>query len=79
MILAEGFNVNFVTNDSIPFTIFLKRKFVLKIDNKPTVPTTRYGTTIDAIFSRYLYNITSNTSPTAIITEITEDTTNNIP
>lgn len=98
MILAGDFNVNFATNDSIPLTTFLEQKFDLKINNKPTEPTTRYGTTIDAVFSRYLDNITSNTfvtyfsyhrpiislmpsntPSTATITEITEDTSNNIP
>lgn len=61
MILTGDFNVNFATNDSIPLTTFLEQKFDLKINNKLTESTTRYGTTIDAVFSRYLDNITSNT------------------
>lgn len=98
MILAGDFNVNFATNNSIPLTTFLEQTFGLKINNRPTESTTRYGTTIDAVFSRYLDNmmsttfvtyfsyhrpiislIPSNTPSTATITEITENTSNNIP
>lgn len=72
MILAESFNVNFVT--SMPFTIFLKRQFDLW---KSIIRRLYLQQDMEqqSIFSGYLDNITSNTSSTAIITEITEDTT----
>lgn len=55
MILSGDFNVNLATNDSIPLGTFFERTFHLKINNKPTEWTTRYGTIyIDAVFSRYL-------------------------
>lgn len=60
-ILAEGFNVNFAKDESTPLIKFLQEEFQSKINDNPREPTTRYGTTIDAVFIRYLDNVMPNT------------------
>ena len=54
MILSGDFNVNFVSDDSIRLEDFLRENLNLTMNNNPNEPTTRYGTTIDATFQRYL-------------------------
>ena len=61
LILAGDFNVNFAKNESMPLIMFLQEEFQLQINNNPREPTTKYGTTIDAVFIRYLDNVMSNT------------------
>ncbi|XP_044589254.1 uncharacterized protein LOC123268337 [Cotesia glomerata] len=61
LILAGDFNVNFAKDESTPLITFLQEEFQLQINNNPREPTTRYGTTIDAVFIRYLDNVMSNT------------------
>ena len=61
MILAGDFNVNFTKDESTPLITFLQEEFQLQINNNPREATTRYGTTIDAVFIRYLDNVMSNT------------------
>lgn len=59
IILAGDFNINFADGKSDHLQKFLLDKFNLKINNDPAQSTTRHGTTIDAVFSRYLENIQS--------------------
>ena len=40
---------------------FLQNKLDLQINNDRNEPTTRHGTTIDAVFTRYLSNFHSKT------------------
>ena len=54
MILSGDFNVNFASIDSELLIDFLREDLNLKMNNNPNAPTTRYGTTIDATFQRYL-------------------------
>ncbi|XP_044588703.1 uncharacterized protein LOC123267880 [Cotesia glomerata] len=61
LILAGDFNVNFAKDESTPLITFLQVEFQFQINNNPREPTTRYGTTIDAVFIRYLDNVMSNT------------------
>ena len=61
MILSGDFNVNFALEDSGPLINFLQEHLNLTINNDPTVSTTRHGTTIDAVFTRYLDNVNSKT------------------
>ena len=61
LILAGDFNVNFAKDESMPLIMFLQEEFQLHINNNPREPTTKYGTTIDAVFIRYLDNVMSNT------------------
>uniref|UniRef100_A0A0K8WEQ5 Endonuclease/exonuclease/phosphatase domain-containing protein n=1 Tax=Bactrocera latifrons TaxID=174628 RepID=A0A0K8WEQ5_BACLA len=61
LILAGDFNVNFADKQSEPLTQFLGEEFNLKMNNDPTISTTKYNTSIDAVFSRYLDKIESKT------------------
>ena len=54
MILSGDFNVNFASNDSELLIDFLREGLNLNMTNNPNEPTTRYGTTIDATYQRYL-------------------------
>ena len=54
IILSGDFNVNFSEDSSQPLIEFLNDDLGLKMSNDRNVSTTRYGTTIDAVFSRYL-------------------------
>ena len=57
MILSGDFNINFNTANSGEVINFLRADLNLSINNDPVVSTTRHGTTIDAVFVRYLDNI----------------------
>lgn len=61
MVLSGDFNINFADEKSEPLRTFLLEKIKLHIYNNPKESTTRYGTTIDAVFSRYLHKIESQT------------------
>lgn len=61
LILAGDFNINFADKKSERLTTFLSEKLNLKMNNDPQESTTKYGTTIDAVFSRYLEDIKSQT------------------
>lgn len=61
LILAGDFNVNFADSKSDHLKTFLLEKFNLTMNNNPADSTTKYGTTIDAVFSRYLDKIESQT------------------
>lgn len=54
MILSGDFNINFAEETSKPLIDFLKDKLNLTMSNDKNITTTRYGTTIDAVFTRYL-------------------------
>lgn len=54
MILSGDFNTNFADDSSQPLIDFLYNKLGLTMSNNRNISTTRYGTTIDAVFSRYL-------------------------
>ena len=54
MVLAGDFNIEFASNESFPLIQFLKDKLQLEINNNPKEFTTKGGTTIDAVFTRYL-------------------------
>lgn len=56
MIMSGDFNVDFSKDTSKPLVDFLKTKFDLNMSNDPNESTTKYGTTIDAVFVRYLGN-----------------------
>ena len=55
LILAGDFNVNFADPKSDRLKLILLNKFDLKLNNDPAASTTKYGTTIAAVFSRYLH------------------------
>lgn len=61
LILGGDFNINFAVDDSKPLIDFLEEKFSLQLNNNPNTPTTNSGTTIDAIFTRYLDNVETRT------------------
>ena len=61
LILAGDFNVNFADESAQPLITFLKDKFQLEMNNDAQQSTTKYGTTLDAVFSRFLYKINSKT------------------
>ena len=61
LILAGDFNVNFQDEKSESLKKFLDDKFNLRMNNDPAQSTTKYHTTIDAVFSRYLENLESQT------------------
>lgn len=59
MILSGDFNLNFNSENSDVLINFLREDLNLSINNDPTVSTTRHGTTIDAVFIRYLDNVST--------------------
>lgn len=61
LILAGDFNVNFARDNSSPLITFLQDKFSLHINNDSREATTRYGTAIDGVFTKYLDNVMSRT------------------
>lgn len=64
LILAGDFNMNFGDEKderSNKLKKFLFNKFDLQMNNDPAKSTTKFGTTIDAVFSRYLEKMESQT------------------
>lgn len=61
LILAGDFSINFASEDGQRLVTFLQDKLELQMTNNRNEPTTRHGTTIDAVFSRYLSNFHSKT------------------
>ena len=57
--MAGDFNINFASNESQPLKDDLYNLLKLTMNNKPAESTTKYGTLIDAEFSRYLDKIES--------------------
>jgi len=56
MILSGDFNVDFSKDTSKPLVDFLISTLNLNMSNDPNESTTKYGTTIDGVFFRYLEN-----------------------
>ena len=67
LVLAGDFNINFSNEKSKPLLQFLLDEFDLRINNDPAESTTRYNTTIDAVFSSHLHKIESKTYTYVII------------
>lgn len=61
LILAGDFNIDFAKEESKKLTDALYTYFNLRLNSNPHESTTKYGTTIDAVFSRYLEKIESRT------------------
>ncbi|XP_032457815.1 uncharacterized protein LOC116738670 [Nasonia vitripennis] len=61
LILSGDININFADDKSEPLKKFLIDKFNLTMNNSSSQSTTNYGTTIDAVFSRFIDNIQSET------------------
>ena len=61
LILAGDFNINFADENSEPLKQYLSEKLKLTMNNDPSQSTTKNGTTIDAVFSRFLNKIESQT------------------
>ena len=57
MIIAGDFNVNFANQESLPLIHFLRDALNLEMVNDTTVSTTKHGTTIDAVFARFIDNL----------------------
>lgn len=54
MILSGDFNINFADDKNLQLLEFFKNEFGLSMSNDRNLSTTRYKTTIDAVFTRYL-------------------------
>ncbi|KAF0766696.1 Uncharacterized protein FWK35_00005846 [Aphis craccivora] len=50
---------NYIYFDSAPLVTLLRDKFSFQLNNDPTISTTKSGTIIDAIFTRYIDNVQS--------------------
>lgn len=59
MLLSGDFNVNFASDESRVLVDFLKEKLLLDLSNDPREPTTRHGTTLDAVFARFINRLES--------------------
>ncbi|KAL4123326.1 hypothetical protein QTP88_015523 [Uroleucon formosanum] len=59
LILAGDFNINFASEDGQLLINFLRVTLELQMNNDRNEPITRHGTTIDAVFSRFLSNFNS--------------------
>ena len=59
LILAGDFNINFADENLEPLKQYLSEKLNLTMNNDPSQSTTKNGTTIDAVFSRFLNKIES--------------------
>ncbi|EAL57857.1 hypothetical protein WwAna0671 [Wolbachia endosymbiont of Drosophila ananassae] len=57
VLLAEDFNINFSLPEAEPLLAFLREKFSLEMINGRNDPTTKGGTTIDAVFARNIDKI----------------------
>ena len=55
--LSGDFNTDFKKEESAPLIEYLREVFNLEMINDRNIPTTRYGTTIDAVFTRYIEKI----------------------
>jgi endonuclease/exonuclease/phosphatase (EEP) superfamily protein YafD len=54
IILSGDFNANFADERAQRLITFLKDKFQLHMTNDPQHSATNYGTTLDAVFSRFI-------------------------
>ena len=53
-IILSDINTDFKKEESAPLIEYLKEVFNLQMLNVRNIPTTRYGTTIDEVFTRYI-------------------------
>lgn len=60
MILSEDFNINFADDKNLPLIEFSNKTLNLNMSNDRKHSTTKYKTTIDAVFTRYLDKFQSN-------------------
>lgn len=60
LILGGDFNIQFDTDKGLRLVKFLKEELNLDLVSGNTLGTTRHGTTIDAIFSRFVNHVTSD-------------------
>lgn len=68
MVIAGDFNVNFSTADGKPLIKFFKDALDLDLLTNRTEPTTKHGTTIDAVFARYVNHMSSDTYISFLVT-----------
>lgn len=54
--ILEVFSINFATDESTLLITFLQEECKLIINNHPSKSKTRYSTTVDAVFLRFLTN-----------------------
>ena len=59
MIIAGDFNVNFANEESLLLIDFFRNVLNLEIATDTNIGTTRHGTTIDAVFSRFIDNLST--------------------
>ena len=59
LIISGDFNCNFAKPNSKLIAEYLKTNFNLEINNNVSKSTTKYNTTIDAVFGRFLKNLKS--------------------
>lgn len=60
LVLSGDFNIDFNKDDGLRLIQFLKSELNLDIVSDRTLGTTRYGTTIDAVFSRFVNHVSTN-------------------
>lgn len=53
LILSGDFNVNFAEPNSLPLVELMKTELNLTMNTNRTEATTKYGTTMDTIFSKF--------------------------
>lgn len=59
MVLSGDFNINFADDKNLPLIEFLNETLDLTMSNDRKCSTTKYKTTIDAVFTRYLHKFQS--------------------
>lgn len=57
ILMTGDFNVEFSKENSEFLTIFLREEFCLSSNTDFRIATTRYGTCLDAVFSRYIESV----------------------
>lgn len=60
LVLSGDFNVDLSKDDGLTLIQFLKSELNLDIVSDRAMGTTRYGTTIDAVFSRFVNHVSTN-------------------
>ena len=61
MIVSGDFNINFLSDVGLQLIKFFKDILNLDLLSSRTISTTRQGTTIDAIFGRFVNHLSSDT------------------
>ena len=68
MILSGDFNINFPDDNNLPLIEFLSNKFQLTMSNDRHLSTTRYKTSIDAVFTWYFHRFDQSCSIPTLVT-----------